>query len=542
MTFALPLCPPDQIEHTFELLDTEAENLATPATEAFARQYLQYIRDTYMSGNYGQAPNYEWNFYDRIREGHTTNNPSEGANNRLATRCKTSHPGIYPFIGVIRKETPATYDKMEQFESGNLHRQQTSRAKTTHKSRVKIVVLFEAGIIPLRKMLRSQGVLNTKIKSNRRRGVPEEREAAGEARAGGADGVDLAVRGALVSVTDEHDGADGAEDRGGRVGRGGQGGRGAFSRGRGRARARGVRGRGAAPSHRLCPGCGGSYGSGYLPRHMRAHCPGPAINGQEDDHENEGEHNDNEGEDDPDEEAEESGNGFHVDEILDEVNEVDQTVLGHRRRTGVWRIQEEQEEETALQVQRRLRQQRLQEQRDRPSEDDSPPAQRPRTAPPSAAGPSRPTSFLSAPPPRVNLYPSTSDEEIVITPPPLRETRSPFHITLGEQLTPRTRTEVQEPRARTEVQEARERTEVQETARTRTEVQETARARTEVQKTTWARTEVQETARARTEVQETARTRTEVQEARARTEVQETARATTEVQEAATAGEEGNFE
>ena len=103
MTFALPLCPPDQIEHAFELLDTEAENLATPATEAFARRYLQYIRDTYMSGNYGQAPNYEWNFYNTIREGHTTNNPSEGANNRLAIRCKTSHPGIYPFIGVIRK-------------------------------------------------------------------------------------------------------------------------------------------------------------------------------------------------------------------------------------------------------------------------------------------------------------------------------------------------------------------------------------------------------------------------------------------------------
>ena len=129
---------------------------------------------------------------------------------------------------------------------------------------------FEAGTIPLRKMLRSQGVLNTKIKSNRHRRVPEGREAAGEARSGGADGVDLAVRGALVSVTDEHDGADGAEDRGGRGGRGGQG---AFSRGRGRARARGVRGRGAAPSNRQCPGCGGSYSSAYLPRHRRAHCP-----------------------------------------------------------------------------------------------------------------------------------------------------------------------------------------------------------------------------------------------------------------------------
>ena len=120
----------------------EAENLATPATEAFARQYLQYIRDTYMSGQYGQADNYEWNFYDRMEEGHNTNNPSEGANNRLSGRCRTSHPGIYPFIGVIRKETQATFDKMEQFESGNLQRTRTTRAVTTLAARVKTKVLL----------------------------------------------------------------------------------------------------------------------------------------------------------------------------------------------------------------------------------------------------------------------------------------------------------------------------------------------------------------------------------------------------------------
>ena len=417
MTFALPLCPPAEIEHAFELLDAEAENLATPATEAFARQYLQYIRDTYMSGSYGQADNYEWNFYDRIREGHTTNNPSEGANNRLSTRCKTSHPGIYPFIGVIRRETQATYEKMEQFESGNLHRVQTSRSMTTQRSRVKLVELHEAGTIPLKKYLRSQGVLNTKVKSNRQRRVPEGREAAGEAGAGGAVNVDMAVRGALVSVTDEQDGAGGAEDRGGHGGRGGRGG---FSTGRGRSRARGVRGRGAAPSHRLCPGCGGSYSSNYLQKHRRAHCPGPAVNGQQDD-------DGNNDEDNPDEEDVESGDGFHLDEVLEEVNEVDQTVLGHRRRTGAWRQQEEQEEDTALETQRQLCQQRLQQQTDRPNEDDSLPAQRPRTASPSLAGPSRPTSFLPALPPRVNLYPSTSNEELVITPPPSTELLSTSH-------------------------------------------------------------------------------------------------------------------
>ena len=139
-----------------------------------------------MSGNYGQADNYKWNFYNRIREGHTTNNPSKGANNRFLSRCKTSHPGIYPFIGVIRRETQGTYDKMEQFESGNLHRVQTSRSMTMQMSRVKLLELHEAGTIPLKKYLRSQGVLNTKVKSNRQRRVPEGREAAGEAGAGGA--------------------------------------------------------------------------------------------------------------------------------------------------------------------------------------------------------------------------------------------------------------------------------------------------------------------------------------------------------------------
>ena len=46
---------------------------------------------------------------------------------------------------------------------------------------------------------------------------------------------------------------------------------------------------------------------------MRAHCPGPVVIGQEDDHENEGEHDENKGEDDPEEDE------FHVDEVLDEV-------------------------------------------------------------------------------------------------------------------------------------------------------------------------------------------------------------------------------
>ena len=54
-----------------------------------------------------------------------------------------------------------------------------------------------------------------------------------------------------------------------------------------------------------------NYSSNYLPRHRRTHCPGPAINGQEDD-------NENDDEDNPDEEDEESGDGFHLKEVLED--------------------------------------------------------------------------------------------------------------------------------------------------------------------------------------------------------------------------------
>ena len=44
-------------------------------------------------------------------------------------------------------------------------------------------------------------------------------------------------------------------------------------------------------------------------------------------------------------------------EALGLVNEVDQSLLGARRRTGVWRVEEEQEEDDALRLQDQLTQQ-----------------------------------------------------------------------------------------------------------------------------------------------------------------------------------------
>ena len=51
-----------------------------------------------MGGQFGTAPNFQWNFYENMEDRHKTNNAAEGGNNRLATRMKTSHPGIYCFF------------------------------------------------------------------------------------------------------------------------------------------------------------------------------------------------------------------------------------------------------------------------------------------------------------------------------------------------------------------------------------------------------------------------------------------------------------
>ena len=102
MSMALPLCPPHRIEEAFELMRQEVANMS-PAVDAFAEEYLNYIRATYMNGNYGTATEgFEWNVYDDIEQGFLTNNPSEGANNRLRTRARVDHPGIYRFCELMR--------------------------------------------------------------------------------------------------------------------------------------------------------------------------------------------------------------------------------------------------------------------------------------------------------------------------------------------------------------------------------------------------------------------------------------------------------
>ena len=75
----------------------------SPAVAAFAEEYLNYIRATYMNGNYSTATEgFEWNVYDDIEQGFLTNNPSEGANNRLREDIKTKNTlqfGHCPNVG-----------------------------------------------------------------------------------------------------------------------------------------------------------------------------------------------------------------------------------------------------------------------------------------------------------------------------------------------------------------------------------------------------------------------------------------------------------
>ena len=55
------VCPPNRIEEAFELIRLEVANMS-PAVTAFAEEYLNYIRATYMNGNYGTATEgFEWN-------------------------------------------------------------------------------------------------------------------------------------------------------------------------------------------------------------------------------------------------------------------------------------------------------------------------------------------------------------------------------------------------------------------------------------------------------------------------------------------------
>ena len=102
---------------------------------------------------------------------------------------------------------------------------------------------------------------------------------------------------------------------GARGARGGQGAR----RARG---ARGVRGRGAAPRTLDCPDCGTHLARSYMPRHWQLYCRGAP--------DEEESNNDEESDDDEDG----GDDGAALVEILQDVQEVEETIRGHRISMG----------------------------------------------------------------------------------------------------------------------------------------------------------------------------------------------------------------
>ena len=143
----------------------------SPAIDAFAEEYIAYIRETYMSGRYGnELEGYEWNAYERIPDGFLTNNPSEGANNRLFSRAGTIHPGIYRFCGLLQKETENVKNKCDQFEEGTLQPgRSTTRASKVKQNRIQLKLMLERGQQSLRKYLRTLGRMNHVVKNSRAR-------------------------------------------------------------------------------------------------------------------------------------------------------------------------------------------------------------------------------------------------------------------------------------------------------------------------------------------------------------------------------------
>ena len=283
----------------------------------------------------------------------------QGANNRLRSRARTDHPGFYRFCGLVKTELDHVRCNCEQFEAGNLVTPQHSRARRTQKTRNQLKQLLENRQIGLRKYAIGQGQLNMVIKNKRKTGRQED--------------LGATLRGALASLGDEEDIEEPQQVR-----RGANGGR--------MRRARGAQGRGAAPRYKVCDGCGARLRSNYIRTHQRRHCRGPQV-----DNVQEAEEGGDDGDVGVGEVHEEAD--LHLDEVLDIVNNLDQTILG-----GGIGGRDEAEEEEALELQRRLYQQRINSERtpprDHPEQVDFPASQHRRQHEEGVGGASK--YFLSA--------------------------------------------------------------------------------------------------------------------------------------------------
>ena len=64
---------------------------------------------------------WEWNAFDRLEDGHLTNNNAEAGNKRLHVHVGKDHPGFYRLATTFKSELEHVKNKVEQLEVGNLY-------------------------------------------------------------------------------------------------------------------------------------------------------------------------------------------------------------------------------------------------------------------------------------------------------------------------------------------------------------------------------------------------------------------------------------
>ena len=81
--------------------------------------------------------------FDRLEDGHLTNNACESGNNRLRKRVGVDHPGFHQLCGTLVNEFDTVQSRARQFEAGNLFGKKNSRTMRKDKTRAKLKELLQ---------------------------------------------------------------------------------------------------------------------------------------------------------------------------------------------------------------------------------------------------------------------------------------------------------------------------------------------------------------------------------------------------------------
>ena len=122
-----------------------------------------FLGDTSFTVRLGALAGWEWNAFDRLEDGHLTNNK------RLQERVGKDHPGFYRLATTLKSEFEHVKNKVEQLEAGNLYPVRISRTVRAQKTRTKLKELLVNRQISLKKYATGQGQLNVVIKDKRAR-------------------------------------------------------------------------------------------------------------------------------------------------------------------------------------------------------------------------------------------------------------------------------------------------------------------------------------------------------------------------------------